>query len=307
MDHFPKNRGYDIIGDVHGNATALKGLLRKLGYRSDHRHPQGRHAIFIGDLINRGSEIRKSLQIARAMQEAGSATVLMGNHELNAICFHTSNGKGGFLRKHTEENILQQESTFREFFGRFREWGDHLEWFLSLPLFLDLGGLRLVHACWDTRAMRTLGGKNRLTVKMLQSWVAGDNVTRQAVLTLLKGPEVELPKGVTYDDDLGVEHDDIRVQWWGHPEFLTYRAAALGVKALLPDKRIPPKKLKVICGYGVEEPPVIFGHYGYPKPAKPFAPNVCCIDLALGRGGCLAAYRWNGEKTLSASSIVTYR
>lgn len=47
---------YDIIGDVHGHASALAALLTRLGYRETRgawRHPD-RQAIFVGDLIDRG-------------------------------------------------------------------------------------------------------------------------------------------------------------------------------------------------------------------------------------------------------------
>ena len=50
-------QGYDVIGDVHGHLDALEGLLARLDYaRVDGtwRHPS-RQAVFVGDLIDRGS------------------------------------------------------------------------------------------------------------------------------------------------------------------------------------------------------------------------------------------------------------
>ncbi|PRC53368.1 metallophosphatase, partial [Mycobacterium sp. ITM-2017-0098] len=80
--------GYDIIGDVHGCATKLEALLVDLGYRDDarngaYRHPH-RTAIFVGDLIDRGTEQLRVLEVAKAMADAGTAQVVMGNHEFNA-------------------------------------------------------------------------------------------------------------------------------------------------------------------------------------------------------------------------------
>ena len=69
------NQKYDIVGDVHGYATKLKFLLEKLGYREKkgvYSHPE-RKVIFVGDFIDRGPEIRATLQIARAMVDGGSA------------------------------------------------------------------------------------------------------------------------------------------------------------------------------------------------------------------------------------------
>src|ERR1700730_16347728 len=82
---------YDIIGDIHGHAAQLELLLRTLGYQ--HRNGAWRHsdqvAIFVGDLIDRGPEQLPTLKMVRAMTDAGSARVAMGNHEFNAIAWAT--------------------------------------------------------------------------------------------------------------------------------------------------------------------------------------------------------------------------
>jgi len=84
-------RAYDIIGDVHGQADKLEALLRKLGYHESAgawRHPE-RQAIFVGDFIDRGPAQVRSVNIARRLVHAGAALAVMGNHELNAIAWHT--------------------------------------------------------------------------------------------------------------------------------------------------------------------------------------------------------------------------
>jgi alkanesulfonate monooxygenase SsuD/methylene tetrahydromethanopterin reductase-like flavin-dependent oxidoreductase (luciferase family) len=80
--------GYDVIGDVQGCADKLGALLDELGYlRADsselHRHPM-RHAIFVGDLIDRGPQQAAALEMVEEMVEAGAASVVMGIHEFNA-------------------------------------------------------------------------------------------------------------------------------------------------------------------------------------------------------------------------------
>ena len=83
---------YDVIGDVHGQDLKLKALLAELGYRvraGAYRHPAGRVAVFVGDLIDRGPGQVEVLEIVRRMEAAGSARVVMGNHELNAIGYAT--------------------------------------------------------------------------------------------------------------------------------------------------------------------------------------------------------------------------
>ena len=46
----------DIIGDVHGEIGALCTLLDRLGYDDQGRHPQNRHLVFVGDLVDRGPD-----------------------------------------------------------------------------------------------------------------------------------------------------------------------------------------------------------------------------------------------------------
>lgn len=85
---------FDIIGDVHGCADELEMLLGELGYTIASRaegnglasgptyaHPDGRTAVFVGDLVDRGPRVLDTLRIVRNMVEAGSGLCVMGNHE----------------------------------------------------------------------------------------------------------------------------------------------------------------------------------------------------------------------------------
>jgi protein phosphatase len=85
---------FDIVGDVHGCADELEALLGELGYevgaRTEgnglaagpmYRHPGGRMAVFLGDLVDRGPRVLDTLRIVRNMVEAGAALCVMGNHE----------------------------------------------------------------------------------------------------------------------------------------------------------------------------------------------------------------------------------
>ena len=103
------NEKYDIVGDIHGHADKLERLLRRLGYEERdgiYRHAS-RQLIFVGDFIDRGAEIRRTLQLVRAMVDAGTARAVMGNHELNAILFHTDDG---WLRPDNEKNTAQHQA-----------------------------------------------------------------------------------------------------------------------------------------------------------------------------------------------------
>ena len=85
---------FDVIGDVHGCADELEALLATLGYEAQERregndldagpvfrHPDGRQAVFLGDLVDRGPRVLETLRIVRNMVDAGSGWCVMGNHE----------------------------------------------------------------------------------------------------------------------------------------------------------------------------------------------------------------------------------
>lgn len=81
---------FDIIGDVHGCRAELEQLLITLGWTLDRdadgrpvgaRHPQGRTAVFVGDLVDRGPDSPGVLRLVMGMVRAGTALCVAGNHE----------------------------------------------------------------------------------------------------------------------------------------------------------------------------------------------------------------------------------
>src|SRR5450631_1232323 len=145
--------GYDVIGDIHGQAAKLTALLRKLGYsqRGDGwKPPADRMAIFLGDLIDRGPEQVETVNIVRRMVDNGGARCIMGNHEFNALGYATvrPGARGNFLRPHSIKNIDQHAEFLRQVVEGSPLHREFLEWFRTLPVTLDLGGIRVVHAWW---------------------------------------------------------------------------------------------------------------------------------------------------------------
>ena len=81
---------FDAIGDIHGCHAELEALLGELGYviardekgrPVDAVHPDGRTAILLGDLVDRGPDTAGVLRLAMGMAAAGHALVVPGNHE----------------------------------------------------------------------------------------------------------------------------------------------------------------------------------------------------------------------------------
>lgn len=81
---------FDIIGDVHGCADELVSLLTEMGYevasdRAGAAHPDGRRAVFLGDLVDRGPDTPGVLRLVMGMVQAGTALCVPGNHENKLI------------------------------------------------------------------------------------------------------------------------------------------------------------------------------------------------------------------------------
>lgn len=305
---------YDIIGDIHGHADTLRALLAKLGYREcDEAYRQAkRRVIFVGDLIDRGPKICETLKIVRAMVRAGTALVVLGNHEINAIRYHTSGSNGRPLRPHSEKNERLHRATLDQLvIPHPGEWSGWLKWFKTLPLYLDLGGLRVVHAAWSEASIRFLGARRFDDTELLIASSRRGTAEYNAVRALLNGPELTLPDCHCSHDEEGRARTEIRAKWFGprangHP--LTYRDLVLPASNEVPEIEVSAETLATLPGYGEHEPPVIFGHYWMPPVAlRCLSSNATCVDysVAAKHNGLLAAYRWSGEAKLSDANFVT--
>jgi hypothetical protein len=301
----PEQR-YDIIGDVHGHADALRRLLIKLGYaelRGAFRH-DARKIIFVGDFVDRGPDQREVLSIARNMCEAATASAVLGNHEFNATAWATPDGKGAFLRKHSERNAAQHAAFLEQLDEGSPEYCDAINWFRQLPVWLELPGLRVVHACWHEPSRTALGpyldARQCFTDNGFREALRHGSKAFAAAEILLKGPEQRLPAGMTFTDQSGYERQDVRVRWWD-PHATTFKQAAIGMDDRL--DQLPDLELPTDFRY-LENTPVLFGHYWMPEEPKITFPTVACLDFSVAKGGYLTAYRWSGERELSNENLV---
>jgi hypothetical protein len=297
---------YDVIGDVHGHADALCRLLVKLGYaesQSIFKHDT-RKAIFVGDFVDRGPEQREVLRIARNMCEAGTAHAVLGNHELNAIAWATSNGEGGYLRKRSEKNASQHLEFLRQLEEGSHEYKNAIAWFRQLPVWLEFPGLRVVHACWHERSRSNLkpylDSRNCLTEDGLQEAHRHGSTAHLAAEVLMKGPEQRLPLGMSFLDKGGHKRQDVRLRWWD-PGATTFRRAAIGMDDRL--EELPDVELPIDFRY-LERTPVLFGHYWMEGEPTITFPTVACLDFSVAKNGYLTAYRWSGERELISENLV---
>ncbi|KGF73015.1 serine/threonine protein phosphatase [Neosynechococcus sphagnicola sy1] len=123
-----------VIGDVHGHYAGLMTLLEAIAPSTTDQ------VYFLGDLIDRGPE---SSQVVRFVKE-GSHQCLLGNHEQ-------------FLLDAFPDNQIQNQALQSWLYSgghmTLVSYGEdmdllleHVEWMRTLPLYIDLGAVWLVHA-----------------------------------------------------------------------------------------------------------------------------------------------------------------
>ena len=141
---------FDIIGDVHGELPALMELLGELGYTGNSgqtlAHPEGRHLIFLGDLVDRGAHSLDVCKLVASLVERGQATCVMGNHEYNLVaCLRGING----YEKPKQSNAATVAEVHRD----LDAWRPTIDFLAELPLAIDLPDLRIIHACWHGESL----------------------------------------------------------------------------------------------------------------------------------------------------------
>jgi hypothetical protein len=285
----------NIVPDIHADPRRLTETLSALG--SDVR------LAFLGDFIDgKAGAADDAAVLDRVRVEVeGGAPAVMGNHELNAVLFHLEGDRGPY-RERSDKNLRQHASFVAQFGTGTRAALDWVDWFLTLPLWLDLGDLRLVHAYWDDHLIEAISERRpdaRIQREDLQEIADEATPFGRAVKLLLTGPEVRLPKGYSFQDKAGHERRHVRIAWW-RSEAKSWGDAALSVATpeRLPDGEVSDSP--DISFYPQDAKPVLVGHYKMGGQPRIEGPNAACLDYP----DTPCAYRWRGGSRLKDEQIL---
>src|SRR5580704_7631496 len=125
---------FDVIGDVHGCFDELVDLLTRLGYSVENRSngqggpsysvkpPEGRKAVFLGDLVDRGPRIPEVLALVMSMIEAETALCVPGNHDIKLM--RKLRGKDVQITHGLADSLEQLEKCSPEFRSQVSEFID---------------------------------------------------------------------------------------------------------------------------------------------------------------------------------------
>lgn len=309
-------RNYDIIGDVHGCADSLKQLLELMGYKQHAgvwQHPE-RQVLFLGDLIDRGPQIRETLDIVYRMYEAGHAQCIMGNHEYYALAWHTSAPEESqqlFVREHNSRHARLWKETAEAFASHPQEWRDYLAWFERMPLFLDGQRFRLVHAYWDNQLIERVTqmfGDGCVSRDFIRESAIKGSFAYQVFNRLLRGINLPLPEGQSVIGSDGLQRNTFRAKFWlEEKEPCTYADIAFQpdpIPAQIAFKPLPRELTRQVIVHGSDKPILFVGHYWCKGMPGYIRPNLACLDYSAVNGGKLVAYRLGQETRLNSDKFV---
>lgn len=307
-------RSFDIIGDVHGCALTLERLLDVLGYQriaGVWRHPR-RQALFLGDIVDRGPRIRQALHIVHDMVAAGQAHCIMGNHEYSALGWVTpalpGSGKA-FVREHTPRHARLIDETLTQFANHPADWQAFLDWFQTLPLFIDAGRFRLVHACWDASLIEPLRRQypdGRIDRHFVQASAVSGSFAANVCNRLLRGTDMRLPDGLTLTGGDGLTRAFFRTKFW-EDDPQTYGDIVFQPDALPAEVANTPlshSQKSALLRYAEDEPMLFVGHYWRSGRPAPIRSNLACLDYSAVLYGKLVAYRLDDETRIDPRKFV---
>lgn len=285
------NAGYDIIGDVHGEASLLEALLKQLGYAKKnglYTHPDGRKAIFLGDIINKGNQQKQTIDIVRKMVDHGHGEMVLGNHELEIILRHDA------LKQSDEKPRMGKHRKFLEAYppGSDR-YKSVIKWLKKRPLYLEIDShankANCVHAYWDPKILSQiachLDDQNTLSKQAWQE-IARNQGLRNHIEAIVNGP-VER-----------VTTKKIRAHWWKQKNTMQ---AQRTYKARPPTNDPPLGHLQTFFMKASQNTaaPLFIGHYQIPLAELILTDKITCLDPRKS----VAGYRWDGENEINAGKL----
>jgi len=281
----PASDCYDLIGDVHGYLDLLDSLVEQLGYSrkgKSYEHAEGRKLIFVGDLINRGPDSIGVLRTVRETCEQGNAFLTLGNHEFN---------------------VLQLAATKKPLPNPGYE--PFLPWLKTLPLFLDLEEIRVVHAAWHSSSISFLSTTQVPSDEFVRKTRDKSSPERKAVDLILKGVKAHLPRSSVLRDRFGEIREKGRLRWWedlrGKPFSKVLFSPMYGNSL----KEFPEHRdIRLIEPYPKDDKPVFIGHYCLEPHVTKINENIACLDGCVTCDKRLWGYRYTGEHKLAKANLV---
>jgi hypothetical protein len=274
----------DLIGDIHGHYQELQKILKILGYsylKDELSHPENRKIGFVGDFINRGPQSVEVLTLVKSLCESGKAITVLGNHEFRLI----------------QNSVAGKKIP--------REYKPFIPWLRTLPLFLELKTLRMVHAVWHFSSIELLRGKSVEDDSFIWDTLEKKSSYKLAVDRILSGIKISIPKELKLKDRFGVERTKGRLKWWKDLRGKPYAKCFLSpMFPAIEDKGPTDDEFHELQPYSKDERPVFIGHYCLPPTVPKVNGQVVCLDGCVTCDNTLWGYRHDGTESVDASNLI---
>lgn len=201
-----------FVGDIHAQYTKMDSLLK-------HINASGKGdatLVFMGNLMNRNPAFDcqnlKVLRRVKGLVDQGKAYCLMGSAELHAIGFASYNSDNGKpLIPHSAVNCRQQKSFLDEVGQNTERHHYWVNWFKTLPIYLDFGDIRAIHGCWQNDYIQGitpyLDGEQSFRPSAWLSVFEFGHILNSMTDSLLQGPVLEPPyDGITQEKPVVIGH-----------------------------------------------------------------------------------------------------
>lgn len=274
----------DVVGDVHGHYQELAKLLEKLGYSKEGntvKHPDNRRLGFVGDFINRGPDSVKVLSLVKSLHQDGLAVAVLGNHEFRLI----------------QDSVSGKEVP--------SEYEPFLPWLRTLPLFLELENVRIVHAAWHFSSIEQLKKKKVSDDGFVAETMKKKSPLGNAVKRILSGIKIKVPPGLRLVDRFGIQRSKGRLKWWMDLRGKSFAESFLSpMEPKVHEHGPSDEQLPMLEPYDKSEKPVFFGHYCLPPDIPKVSGQTVCVDGCVTCDKTLWAYRYDDTQILDASNLV---
>lgn len=304
-----KSSVYYIVGDVHGQYQRLLGRLKSAGLTSK----KGKYSfdngkiLFLGDLLDRGPDSRKVIELAKQLHEAGIAEVILGNHEFNFLGYLSRLDKRSFLRRHTLKNLRQHRATLKSYKGHENDLEAHLTWLKSLPLFFENEYFRAVHACWDPQWIKWLQTKYPEGLNSERLFNHSYRIGKKSffcIERLLKGPELNLPKEFSSIDSDGNVRAGVRYKWWQKNKGRALKEVTTKWNSKWPNKPFQSSFENRSLSYSKKEKPLFIGHYNFNNHPEFHTQNFLCLDCSDKEGNRVLIYRHEIGNPIAMKNLI---
>jgi len=270
----------DVVGDVHGEIDPLRSLMRHLGYNDDGVHPDGRRLIFVGDLTDRGPNSPAVVDLVQRLIESGRSQCVLGNHDLNILLGHRKHDNSWFFG----EEFLEDGEVVPQVFADESIRQKVLAFLRTLPIALERGNLRVVHACWHDAMIDIVRESNDVVSLYKQHHELIED----------SFPDLELD-----DIDQGLEHQNKNPvkKLTSGPEERTDEPVHASGKIR--------NERRVLWWNDYQDTFCVFGHYSIPYGQPRGNGSTFCVDYGVGKRWTerregkssefklkLAAFRW---------------